>query len=150
VTRSGLRLRFVGDVDERLKQSVMAFARWLRQWYLFSAALEIKLVHVDCFVDEDGGSSVVRWWHARGPGQPGTAELAVASIGEMLDTEDASAVHAMVFVAIGRLVKNYFQALHEAPIREDYAEIWATKLLNAYASGATPPQPYRGSLLEDA
>ena len=150
MAQSRLSIRFVGDVDPALKQHVAAFARWLRQWYWLETPLVIKFVHVDCFLGDHGDNGLLRWSRTEDAGEPVIGELAVATISRIVDREEASAAYYMVLTDIGRILKYYFQTMRESPIRNDYAETWANKLVEAYVHGTMPPAPYRGAQLEDA
>ena len=45
-------------------------------------------------------------------------------------------------------LKYYYQAIRDAPYREDYATRWGDRLLDAYVNGTPPPPPWKGAWSE--
>jgi hypothetical protein len=142
-----LRMRFVGGADPRLRPEAMYWARWIRAWYTFSLPLEIRLVNVPAIVDYDGVECAMRWWQSTRGREPFIAELAVGAFASTLETEGPTTAYPTVFAAIGRILKYYFQAESNSWYREDYAERWGDKLLDAYMHDSTPPPPRSGMKL---
>jgi len=149
MARSRLRLHFVGGVDPRLKREVIAFGRWLREWYTFAVPFDIRLVNQDELIDFDDQPCALRWWQSDLGSEPVTGELAVGTFPSQMQQLGPTWAYPTVIAAIGRLVKYYFQAVQNSPLREDYAEAWGDKLLDAYVDDLTPPPPYPGAKLRD-
>ena len=140
-----LRFRFVGDVDERLKNELRPFARWLRGWYRFPVPLEIRLINQLELVDDDGTPCHLRWWQSSRGQEPVTGEIAVGRFPHNLKHDGPMVAYPTVVAAIGRLLKYYFQAIREAPRRTDFAERWGDRLLEAYTEGTRPPPAWKGA-----
>ena len=147
--RSRLVVRFDGPVDGRLRSEVARFARWLRRWYTFETPLTIRLVHASSIADYGGRQVWLRWWHSYEPGEPITGEIAVESFARNLEDYGPTVAYPTVLAAMARIAKHYFQTLNCSPARVDYAERWASKVLDAYFDGASPPPPWRGARLSD-
>ena len=138
--QSHLRIRFLGEVDQRLRPEVLALTRWLREWYDFPVPCEIRLRDVSKIIDRDKTPCSLRFWRSTGRREPFKGELAVGSFTKTLKREGPTVAYPTVIAAIGRLVKYYFQSITNAPLREDYATAWGDKLLDAYVAGSYPPQ----------
>lgn len=91
----------------------------------------------------------LRWWHSYEPCEPITGEIAVESFARNLENHGPTVAYPTVLAAMARIVKHYFQTLHCSPARVDYAEAWASKALDAYYYGTTPPPPWRGASLSE-
>jgi hypothetical protein len=138
LNRSPFRLRFIGRVDRRLKPEVLAFARWLRRWYSYPSALELRLVHEPRLIDTDGTRCALRWWQ-NGTGRPVVAEIAVHSFARNLCAEGPKVAYPTVIAAMGRVLKYYDHAIIDRAPREASVERWGDKLLDAYVGGKVPP-----------
>lgn len=144
---SRFRLRFVGPVNRELRQEAVRFARWVREWYSFPNPLEVRLVEVLAIEDEDGTCCALRWWQTARGREGVVVEIAVGSFECNLSENGPAMAFATVLAACGRALKYYFQAVTDAPSREDYAEMWGDKLLHAYLTDLTPPRPWPGARL---
>jgi hypothetical protein len=140
-----LHLRFIGGVDDRLKAEVMYVGKWLRGWYAFPNRLEIRLVNQRRLVDFDGTKCALRWWQSSIGTEPVTAEIAVGTFAENLESHGEDVAFPTVIAAVGRALKYYHQQVRGSPNREDYAERWGDQLLNAYCDGLSPPPPWKGA-----
>lgn len=136
---SSLRIRFIGDVDERLRLEVMFFARWVRTWYSFPHPFVIRLVHQPFVTDIDGVKCAQHWWQTSRGRKGVVAEIAVASFSEIFKREGNTVAFPTVIWAVGRVIKYYLQTTSDSPIRVDLAEKWGDKLLEAYIEGSVPP-----------
>lgn len=139
------RLRFIGDVDYRLKPEIVAFGKWLRKSYAFPLGLEIRLVHAKALTDFDGTSCALRWWQSSLGHESFTGEIAVGSFAANLRDCGSGTAFSTVVAAVGRVLKYYFQVVRDAPSREDYATTWGDRLLDAYVEETAPPPPWRGA-----
>jgi hypothetical protein len=137
-------VQFVGDVDERLRREVERFARWLRRWYTFPRQLDIRLVHAAVVIDVDGEEVWLRWWQDYDCCEAVHAEVAVGSFARNLEEYGANTAYPTVLAVLGRIVKHYFQCLRCSPVRADYAERWADRVLDAYYDRTLPPAPWPG------
>jgi len=144
MARSRLHIRYINNVDARLKPEILVFARWLRTWYQFPIAFHLQLIGADHLIDYDGTPCALRWWH-NSANSPFVGQLAVGSFTNNLELEGDSVAFPTVIASIGRLVKYYSQVISNAPIRTDFAEVWGDKLLDAYIEGAIPPYPCKHS-----
>ena len=138
-----LRIRYVGAVDQRLKDELRHLGQWLRSTYRFAVPLEIRFVHRDVLVDEQG-ECAMRWWQSTADHATVTGELAVKSFARHMREEGPSTAFPTVVAAVGRLVRYYFFIVRDVPVRQDRAEKWGDRLLAAYAHGEEPPVPWRG------
>ena len=136
--RSHFRLRFIGQVDRRLRPEVLAVARWLRRWYSYPNGLELRLVHEPKLVDTDGANCVLRWWQ-NGTGRPVVAEIAVHSFALNLRAEGPTVAYPTVIAAMGRVLKYYDDAITDRAPRKKLVERWGDKPLDAYVGGTVPP-----------
>ena len=82
--------------------------------------------------------------------RPVTAEIAVGLFAKNLRVDGSRVAYPTVVAAIGRALKYYFQAIRDAPSREDYAERWGDRVLAAYVDGTRPPSAYKGSSVPSA
>lgn len=139
-----LKLRFLRGVDPLLKKEMVVFGKWLRGWYSFPLGLEIRLVHQAVLVDSDGVESHLRWWQTAS-GRPVLAEIAVGSFAKNLAEEGPEVAFPTVVAAIARVVKYYYQVVRDAPVRDDLAERWGDKVLEAYVKKSQPPPPWSGA-----
>ena len=64
-----------------------------------------------------------------------TGEIAAASFPENLEDGGPETAFPTVIAAVGRLLEYYYQAVRGAPIREDPAERWGDRMLDAYTGG---------------
>ena len=144
--RRPFKVHYIGDVDERLKPEVNGFTRWLRQWYDFSVPLDLRLIASESITDDDGEQVAMRFWQDDDD-TPVTAELAVGTFARNFELDGPSVAYPTVLAAVARIVKYYFQAVTGAPFREDYAESWGDKVLDAYVSEHTPLRPHPGAKL---
>lgn len=126
-----LSFRLVGKVDSRIKREIIVFGKWVRGWYAFTNPLEIRLVDQMVVVDFDGTECALRWWQSSRGYESVTAEIAVGSFGKDMENEGPSTAFPTVIAAIGRVMKYYFQATRNVPIRKDCAGRWGDKLLDA-------------------
>lgn len=140
-----LALRFLDDVDARLKPEVVAFGRWLRESYPFPHPLEIRLVNRATLVDDDGVACALRWWQRSADREAVTAEIAVASFAENLRTDGPTVAFPTVIAALGRVVKYYYQSIRGEPSDEDEATEWGDRVLAAYVDETSRPEPWRGA-----
>ncbi|MDP2400660.1 MAG: hypothetical protein Q8M66_01645 [Actinomycetota bacterium] len=145
---SELRIRFIGPVDERLRPEVCAFARWIREWYTFTNPLEIRLCGDMTVSDWDGEPCSLVWRQSDRGREKVTAELAVGTFAQNLEVDGDDVAYPTVLYAIGRIIKYYFQSIHGAQMREDYADRWSEKLFAAYCDDTTPPPPRSGIRLQ--
>jgi len=143
-----LRLRFIGGVDPHLKSEVVELGKWLRTEYPFPVALEIRLVNRLVLIDSDGTECALRWWQSSRGSEPVTGEIAVGSFSRNLRDDGASVAYPTVVAAVGRLLKYYYQIIRDAPQREDYADRWGDRLLDAYVDGSQPPPAWKGAWSE--
>lgn len=75
--RSRFTLRFIGDVDPRLRRSMLIFEGWIRLHYIFLVPLEIRLIAQRELKDHDGKIwHIIRWQSTKG-GEPVKVEMAV-------------------------------------------------------------------------
>lgn len=142
-----LRLRFIGKVDRRLRSEVLELFKWLRSSYRFPNALEIRIVHQRVLIDFDGTECALRWWQSSRGGGPVTGEIAVGSFPQNMKDDGPQVAFPTVIAAVGRVLKYYYQAIHDSPQRGDYAEFWGDKMLKAYTGGTRPPEPWKGAWL---
>lgn len=134
-----LLLRFIDGVDPRLRYEMQPYVRWLRRWYDFPVTLHMRLIHRDVLVDDDGSRYHLRWWqHDRH--RPVTVEIAVGKFARNLAREGPTVAYPTVAAAIARGLKYYRQATRDAPIREDYADRFADKVIDAYVADRKPPR----------
>lgn len=109
----------------------------------------MRLVDVPSIVDFDGESCQLRWWQSSLGHEPVIAEIAVGDFAQTLLESGEDVAYPTAIAAMGRALKYYFQAVKDSPLREDYAEAWGDKLLDAYVTGSTPPKPWPGAVLGD-
>ncbi len=140
-----LTLRFVGKVDARLKREILELGKWLRGWYPFPNALEIRLVHQKLLIDFDGTKCALRWWQSSRGQESVTGEIAVGSFPRNIRDHGPDVAFPTVVAAVGRVLKYYYQAIRDAPQREDYADLWGDRMLDAYVKGGSPPPPWTGA-----
>ncbi len=140
-----LRLRFVDDVDSRLKPEMRELGCWLRAWYDFPNPLEIRFVGRPVLVDHDGTRCALRWWQSQRGRETVTAEIAVGSFARNLREGGPEVAYPTVVAAVGRVVKYYYQAIRNAPQRKDFADRWGDKMIDAYVNGTRPPAPWTGA-----
>ena len=119
--------------------------KWLRGWYPFPNRLEIRLVHQMRLVDFDGTKCALRWWQSSNRTEPVTAEIAVGTFAKNFESDGEGVAFCTVVAAVGRALKYYYQAVRDSPKREDYAERWGDRLLDAYCDGSSPPPPWKGA-----
>jgi hypothetical protein len=136
--RSPFRLRFIGRVDRRLRLEVLAFTRWLRRWYSYPSALELRLVLKHRLVDTDGKRCGLRWWQ-NDTEAPVFVEIAVHSFAGNLRAEGANVAYPTVIAAVGRAIKYYDHAISDRAPCEEFVERWGDKLLHACVDGTVPP-----------
>ena len=139
-----LRVRYLESVDPRLKSQMGPYTRWLRRWYSFPVPLEIRLIGRSPLIDDGGAECYLRWWQ-RGTERPVFVEIAVGHFEQNLAREGPDVAYPTVAAAIARGVKYYIQAIRDAPQREDYAERWGDRVMEAYADELTPPEPWKGA-----
>ena len=140
-----LRIRFIDGVDTRLKSEIVELGKWLRTHYAFPNALEIRLVNQMTLIDFDGAECALRWWQSARGREPVTGEIAVGSFPGNLRDDGPSVAFGTVVAAVGRVLKYYYQAIRNAPYREDYADRWGDRLLDAYVNDTPPPPPWKGA-----
>lgn len=139
-----LRIRFIGGSDQRLKDEIAPFARWLRGHYSFPIDFELRLVNQRVLRDFDGAKCYLRWWQTSSE-KLVVAEIAVGNFGRNLAKEGPTVAYPTVVAAIGRALKYYFQILRDEPRREDRATRFGDRLMDAYISDSKPPPPWRGA-----
>jgi len=140
---SEFRLRFVGDIDARVRSESRAFARWIRQRYTFPNPLELRLLGQDVIIDDNGDDATSQWWQCERGREGVVIELAIGSLaGEA--GPDGPVNSPELLSSLGVALKCYYQLISNAPYRMDYAESWSDKLLDAYVHGTTPPPPRSG------
>ncbi|MFT6362517.1 MAG: hypothetical protein ACJAZ8_000923 [Planctomycetota bacterium] len=138
------KLRFLEDVDPRLKSEMVAFGRWIRRWYDFPVHLEMRLISTSRLTDFDGSECSLRFWQNGSEG-PVTVEIAVGRFAKNLEVGGPDVAYPTIAAAIGRGLKYYFISCRDAPIREDFAKRWGDRLLDAYVDESTPPAPWTGA-----
>lgn len=138
-----LKIRFVGGADSRLKREIVVFGRWVRKRYSFPVACEVRLINRAVLIDTDGAKCHLRWWQ-NDRKRPFTAEIAVGRFATNLEKEGSGVAYPTVVAAMGRALKYYYQTIRGEVAREDYADRWGDRLLDAYVDGGRPPQPWRG------
>ena len=140
-----LSFKYVGDINPLLKKELIYFGKWLREHYEFPNPLEIKLLQQLVLIDFDGTECALRWWQNSGGSESINGEVAVSSFDENLNNEGETVAFPTVIAAIARILKYYYQSIYNSPIREDYAELWGDKVMNAYIDCTTPPSPRKGN-----
>lgn len=140
-----LSLRFVGKVDARLKREILQLFKWLRRWYTFPNALEIRLVHQQRLIAFDGTTCALEWWQSSRGQESVTGKIAVGTFAKNFREGGPGVAYSTVIAAVGRVLKYYYQAIRDSPQREDYADLWGDKILDAYFGGAYPPPPWPGA-----
>jgi hypothetical protein len=136
---SKLRLRFVGDVDPRLRAELVVLGKWLRQHYDFGATFEMRFVHLRRLIDFDGAKCAARWWQSSRRGEPFTAEIAVRSFAGNLRRKGASVAYPTVVACAGRMSKHYFDAARDVETSQRSVDAWGDRLLDAYCDDEKPP-----------
>lgn len=137
-----LRVRFVGGADLRLKSELLLLGRWIRRHYVFPVDFELRLINHDVLRDFDGARCYLRWWQLTSNDKV-IAEIAVGKFWRTLERKGPEFAFPTVIAAVGRATKYYFQIIRSAPRREDQAERWGDRFLQAYIDGSTPPAPWR-------
>jgi hypothetical protein len=142
--RCNLRLRFIGNVDRRLRSEMRPFAQWLRRSYAFPSRLEIRLVNQSRLMDDDGVECAMRYWQSV-RSEAITAEIAVGTFARNFKDEGPTVAYPTVVAAVGRVLKHYEQLLSGAPLHQDPATSWGDRLLDAYVRGEEAPQMRTGN-----
>jgi len=135
------RLRFDDGVDARLKPEIVALGKWIRQRYQFPNPLEIRLISKKVLTEPDGSKCALRWWQSSRGLEAVTGEIAVGSFSAKMRDDGPTVAFPTVVAAVGRVMKYYYQAIRNAPQREDHATRWGDRLLDAYVDGTALPPP---------
>jgi len=143
-----LSFKYIGDVNPDLKKEISYFEKWLRKYYEFPNPLEIRLIYKQVLIDFDGTECALRFWQNSSGAESVIGEIAVKSFDKNLRDEGEDVAYPTVIAAISRILKYYYQMIHNSPIREDYATSWGDKVMNAYIDNEIPP-PSRKSKREN-
>jgi hypothetical protein len=132
-----LAFRYKDGVNPDLKNEIIYFGKWLRQNYVFTTPLEIRLIYKDELLDFDGSKCALRWWQCSNESVKG--EVAVKSFNSNLESDGPSVAYPTVIAAISRVVKYYFLAIQDIPENEILVTEWGDKVMSAYIDKIPPP-----------
>ena len=132
-----LAFRYKDGINPDLKNEIIYFGKWLRQNYVFTKPLEIRLIHKDELLDFDGTKCALRWWQCSSESVKG--EVAVKSFDSNLKNDGPAVAYPTVIAAISRVVKYYFLAIQDIPEHEIIVTEWGDNVMSAYIDKITPP-----------
>ncbi|NQY36502.1 MAG: hypothetical protein HRT37_16310 [Alteromonadaceae bacterium] len=134
-----LAFSYKDGVNPDLKNEITYFGKWLRQNYVFTKPLEIRLIHVHEIIDFDGVKCAIRWWQCSNENESVKGEVAVKSFDENLENDGPSVAYPTVIASISRVIKYYFLAIQNLPENEDSVTEWGDNVMSAYIDKIAPP-----------